>query len=225
MSKRRLLVVDDEVDLCEILRFNLEAEGYHVDTALSAEEALALARSGPAYHLMLLDVMLPRLSGLQLAATLRAEGCTTPIIFLTALGDHDHQMQGFSVGADDYIAKPFATDTLLARIRAVLRRTAIPSLADATDATDAADAGAGHPLVPADCHFASLTRREYLILQLLASHPGRYFSRGEILATVWPGDTLVLPRSVDVHIARLRKKMGPDAHRLVGKTGFGYAFN
>ena len=199
---QRILIVDDEEDLCEILRFNLEAEGYAVDTANSAEQALSILRAPHPVHydLLLLDIMMERMSGIELAEHLRAEGNQAPVIFLTALGDHDAQLRGFSAGADDYIAKPFAFDTVLARVRAVLRRTSQTNLTGPT----------------------TLTRREHLILQLFQQHPGRYFSREEILAAVWPDDTLVGERSVDVHIARLRKKLGPDGNRIVNKTGFGY---
>ena len=193
----RILVVDDEEDLCEILRFNLEAEGFLVDTAHSAEEALALDTR---YDLMLLDIMMERMSGIEMVEHMRAEGDNTPVIFLTALGDHDAQLRGFSVGADDYIAKPFSFDTVLARVKAVLRRTSLASPASSV----------------------SLTRREQLILDLFRQQPGKFFTREEILAAVWPGDTFVGERSVDVHIARLRKKLGPDGNRIVNKTGFGY---
>ncbi len=202
----RILVVDDEQDLCEILRFNLEAEGFAVDTALSAEEALEKVGS---YDLLLLDVMMGGMSGMDLARKLRGQGDQTPVIFLTALGDHDAQLEGFAAGADDYIAKPFAFDAVLARIRAVLRRS--------SQSNQNIQSTPIIPSAPAD-----LTRREYLILQLFEQHPGRYFSREEILAAVWPGDALVGERSVDVHIARLRKKLGADGSRIVNKTGFGY---
>lgn len=194
---QRILIVDDEEDLCEILRFNLEAEGFLVDTAHSAEEALALDTR---YDLMLLDIMMEHMSGIEMVEHMRAEGDNTPVIFLTALGDHDAQLRGFSVGADDYIAKPFSFDTVLARVKAVLRRTSLASPASSV----------------------SLTRREQLILDLFRQQPGKFFTREEILAAVWPGDTFVGERSVDVHIARLRKKLGPDGNRIVNKTGFGY---
>lgn len=197
----RILVVDDEEDLCEILRFNFEAEGYEVDTAHSAEEALALIDNGQRYALLLLDVMMERMSGYELAQTLRARGDNTPIVFLTARDTHDDQLHGFGVGADDYITKPFSFDTVLARVKAVLRRTVASQ--------------------PPTLH-TQLTRREHLILQLLKDNPGRYFSRQEIINAVWPDDTCVTERSVDVHIARLRKKMGHEGSRIVNKTGFGY---
>lgn len=204
MVMKRILVVDDEEDLREILRFNLEAEGFEVETAASAEEALAAFHSPhSAFHLILLDVMMDRMSGFEMTQQLRAEGDNTPIIFLTARDAHDDQLQGFGVGADDYITKPFSFDTVLARVKAVLRRSSSSSLSSSTSLT-------------------SLTRREHLILDLFRQHPGRYFSREEILAAVWPDDTLVGERSVDVHIARLRKKLGSEGQRIVNKTGFGY---
>ena len=195
---QRILIVDDEEDLCEILRFNLEAEGFQVDTAHSAEEALQMLSTH--YDLLLLDIMMERMSGIEMAEQMRAEGNNTPVIFLTALGDHDAQLRGFSVGADDYIAKPFSFDTVLARVKAVLRRTSPAGSASSS----------------------SLTRREHLILELFRQHPGHFFTRQEILDAVWPDDTFVGERSVDVHIARLRKKLGPEGQRIVNKTGFGY---
>ena len=201
---KRILVVDDEEDLREILRFNLEAEGFEVETAASAEEVLSTFHfPHSAFHLILLDVMMDRMSGFEMAQQLRAEGDNTPIIFLTARDAHDDQLQGFGVGADDYITKPFSFDTVLARVKAVLRRSSSSSLSSSTSLT-------------------SLTRREHLILDLFRQHPGRFFTREEILAAVWPDDTLVGERSVDVHIARLRKKLGSEGQRIVNKTGFGY---
>lgn len=201
---QRILVVDDEEDLREILRFNLEAEGFEVETAASAEEALAGFKfqvSG--FSLILLDVMMDKMSGFEMAQRMRGMGDNTPIIFLTARDAHDDQLQGFGVGADDYITKPFSFDTVLARVKAVLRRSSSSSLSSSTSLT-------------------SLTRREHLILDLFRQQPGRFFTREEILAAVWPDDTLVGERSVDVHIARLRKKLGAEGQRIVNKTGFGY---
>ena len=200
----RILVVDDEQDLREILRFNLETEGFVVETAASAEEALAIFNfQFSIFNLILLDVMMDKMSGFEMAQRMREAGDNTPIIFLTARDAHDDQLQGFGVGADDYITKPFSFDTVLARVKAVLRRSSSSSLSSSTSLT-------------------SLTRREHLILDLFRQQPGRFFTREEILAAVWPDDTLVGERSVDVHIARLRKKLGPEGQRIVNKTGFGY---
>ena len=199
----RLLVVDDEQDLCEILRFDLESEGFEVDTASSAEEALGILATG-SYDLYLLDVMMDRISGFDMARQLRDKGDNTPIIFLTARDTHDDQLEGFGVGADDYITKPFAFDTVLARIRAVLRRAE------------------GVKRKPENIKTPSLTKREHLIYQLFTNNPGRYFTREEILHAVWPDDTYVGERSVDVHIARLRKKLGAEGSKILNKSGFGY---
>lgn len=200
----RILVVDDEEDLREILRFNLEAEGFEVETVASAEEALSTLHLSPfTFHLILLDVMMDKMSGFEMAQRMREAGDNTPIIFLTARDAHDDQLQGFGVGADDYITKPFSFDTVLARVKAVLRRSSSSSLSSSTSLT-------------------SLTRREHLILDLFRQQPGRFFTREEILKAVWPDDTLVGERSVDVHIARLRKKLGAEGQRIVNKTGFGY---
>ena len=173
---------------------------FSLTTAASAEEALALVEGGGVYDLMLLDVMMDRMSGFDLARELRGRGVDTPIVFLTALGGHDDQIEGFGTGADDYISKPFAFDTVLARVRAVLRRS--------------------RPAAPADP--AGLTKREHLILQLLRDHKGEFLSRAEIVEAVWPGDTCVGERSVDVHIARLRRKLGDDGPKIINKSGFGY---
>ena len=202
---QRILVVDDEEDLREILRFNLEAEGFEVETAASAEEALEReARDQRSeVSLILLDVMMDRMSGFEMAQRLRESGNQTPIIFLTARDAHDDQLQGFGVGADDYITKPFSFDTVLARVKAVLRRSSQNTLSNQNAPS-------------------TLTKREHLILQLFQEHPGRFFSREEILKAVWPDDAYVGERSVDVHIARLRKKMGSEGQRIVNKTGFGY---
>ena len=199
--------MDDEEDLREILRFNLEAEGFEVETAASAEEVLSTFHFPlSTFHLVLLDVMMDKMSGFEMAQRMREAGDNTPIIFLTARDAHDDQLQGFGVGADDYITKPFSFDTVLARVKAVLRRSSISSITSNTSLTSA----------------TSLTRREHLILDLFRQQPGRFFTREEILAAVWPDDTLVGERSVDVHIARLRKKLGPEGQRIVNKTGFGY---
>ena len=219
----KILVVDDEQDLCEILRFNLQSEGYEVATSNSAEEALEFldSKAGSGTALILLDVMMDRMSGYELAQQLRQRGNNTPIIFLTARDAHDDQLTGFASGGDDYITKPFAFDTVLARIRAVLKRTLTVQqdvLEFGSLLIDMKDAR-----VSLGGQNVELTKREYLILCLLAQHPNNYFSREEIMVQVWPNDTLVNDRSVDVHIARLRKKMGVEGWRLVNRTGFGYA--
>ncbi len=210
----RILVVDDEEDLREILRFNLEAEGFEVETAGSAEEALPKFEIRDAsFDIVLLDVMMDRMSGFEMAQRLRQAGDNTPIIFLTARDSHDDQLKGFGLGADDYITKPFSFDTVLARLKAVHRRSSGEKRQDSAETL---------PLPQLNTPLSPLTRREHLILDLFRKHPGKFFSREDILTAVWPGDTFVGERSVDVHIARLRKKLGPDGQRIVNKTGFGY---
>ena len=196
-----ILVVDDEQDICEILQFNFESEGFEVSTANSAEEALELL---PQVHpdLLLLDVMMDRMSGFEMTQRLRAEGNQVPIIFLTAKTQERDQLDGFEVGADDYITKPFSFSTVLARVKAVLKRTS-PSCQQLQD----------------------LTKKEQQILDLLMRHKGEYVTRDQILDEVWGSDIYVAERSVDVHIARLRKKMGAEGMRIRNKTNFGYRFD
>lgn len=196
-----ILVVDDEQDICEILQFNFESEGFEVSTANSAEEALELL---PQVHpdLLLLDVMMDRMSGLEMAQRLRAESNQVPIIFLTAKTQERDQLDGFEVGADDYITKPFSFSTVLARVKAVLKRTS------------------------SSCQqLQDLTKKEQQILDLLMRHKGEYVTRDQILDEVWGSDIYVAERSVDVHIARLRKKMGAEGMRIRNKTNFGYRFD
>jgi len=201
-NNQLILIVDDEEDLCEILRFNFEAEGFKAETAPSAEIALEMMNDKH-YDIILLDVMMEQMSGYEMVRQMRLSGDNTPVIFLTARNSHDDQLQGFNNGADDYITKPFSFDTVLARVKAVLRRSS------------------NHHLITSDSAFG-LTKREYLIYQLLADNPGQYFSREAILKAVWPDDTLVGERSVDVHITRLRKKLADTGIKIVNKTGFGY---
>ena len=218
----KILVVDDEPDLREILQINLENAGYEVDTAESAEEALRLLT--PAHRLVLLDVMLGGMSGFQLAEHLRKVlRNPIPIIFLTAKDTERDMLTGFSAGGDDYMAKPFSLHELLARVKAVVRRT--------QGETERALLQAGSltidfekKLVLAAGEALKLSPKEFGILSLLARHPGRVFSREEILAEVWHGETYVLDRTVDVHIARIRRKLGTEAVRLTNRQGYGYCF-
>lgn len=211
----RILVVDDEPDLCEILCFNLESEGYKTDRAYSAEEALSLiASAGQTYYLILLDVMMESMSGFEMARRLRAQGDNTPIIFITAKTLESDQLEGFASGADDYIAKPFSFPTVLARVRAVLKRS--------VNGTTGLHIDPIRKTVSVDGAPVSLTKKEYMILSLLMSHKDQHFTRQEILDQVWDDDTYVSERSVDVHIARLRKKLGKEGDKIVNHSGFGY---
>ncbi len=218
----KILIVDDEPDLREILQCNLENAGYEVDTAESAEEALHLLNAE--HHLILLDVMLGGMSGFKMAEKLRKElKNQTPIIFLTAKDTENDMLTGFSAGGDDYIAKPFSLHEVLARIKAILRRTQTapenPVLKVAGLTIDYTK-----KLVESNGKEVRLSPKEFGILSMLAKQPGRVFSREEILAEVWHGDCYVLDRTVDVHIARVRRKLEENAYHLTNRQGYGYCF-
>ena len=221
MSKR-ILIVDDEPDLRDILQCNLEAAGYEVDTAASAEEALTLMSGNP--DLLLLDVMMGGMSGFALAKLLREEqGIKVPIIFLTAKDTEDDLLQGFSVGADDYISKPFSLQEVLARVKAVLRRSAKEENSEKSDAEELQLISARKVVCVGGAEIP-LSKKEFGILQMLAQNPGRIFSREEILTEVWQNESYVLDRTVDVHIAHVRKKLGEMGNRIVNRQGHGYCF-
>ena len=213
----RLLIVDDEMDLCEILRFNFESEGYEVDTANSGEEALAMV--GSQHDLMLLDVMMDRMSGFDVAKKLRSEGNNIPIIFLTARTAEEDQLEGFDMGADDYITKPFSAATVLARVKAVLKRSG-----KSDDDNVPLRLDESQHIVYIEGQSVLLTKKEFLILKMLLDGIGHYFTREQILNHVWDDDTCVTDRSVDVHIARLRKKLGMVGSQIVNRSGLGYTF-
>lgn len=223
----RILVVDDEPDLCEILCFNLESEGFETERAYSAEAALALMGQGRRFDLILLDVMMEQVSGYDMARQLRERGDNTPIIFLTARDAEVDQLEGFSAGADDYITKPFSFPTVLARIRAVLKRTASSEGQPENEQVihcGSIEVDLQRKAVSVDGQPIALTRKEFLILVLLMQHPGEHFHRQQIIEKVWDDDAYVGDRSVDVHIARLRKKLGRLADSIVNHSGFGYTF-
>lgn len=223
----RILVVDDEQDLCEILKFNLETEGYTVDTANSAEEALTLDLSS--YHLLLLDVMMGEMSGFALARKLKKEDATKdiPVIFLTARDTENDTVTGFNLGADDYIAKPFSIREVAVRVRAVLRRTAkaTESAAQPTANYQGLTLNLDTKTVSVDGSDVPFTRTEFDLLRVLMDHRGRVFSRQELIDMVWPKDVFVLDRTVDVNITRLRKKIGSYAQCIATRQGFGYYFD
>ena len=224
MSEYKILVVDDEPDLREILQCNFENAGYHVDTAASAEEALELLTDQ--HDLLLLDVMLGGMSGYQLASVLRKErNNNIPIIFLTAKDTEVDMLTGFSAGGDDYISKPFSLQEVLARIKAVLRRSA-PKAAGVPSqiSLGAVLVDVEKKRVVVDGAELRLSKKEFGILKMLMTHPGRLFSREEILTEVRQGESCVLDRTVDVHIARIRRKLGKESTRLTNRQGYGYCF-
>lgn len=224
----RILVVDDEQDLCEILKFNLETEGYQVETANSAEEALE--KDIASYNLLLLDVMMGGMSGFQLAKQLKNSEVTAhiPIIFLTARDTENDTVTGFNLGADDYISKPFSIREVMVRVRAVLRRTA-SRLEGAEEPAVISYQGLLLNLdkksVSVDGEDVPFTKTEFELLRLLLEERGRVFSRQELIDRVWPKDVLVLDRTVDVNITRMRKKIGKFAKCVVTRLGFGYYFD
>lgn len=226
MPAIKILAVDDEEDLCEILKFNLEIEGYEVDTAFSAEEALKLDLTQ--YSLLLLDVMMGEISGFKMASILRKEEKTSniPIIFLTAKDTENDMLTGFNLGADDYISKPFSIRQVIARVKAVLRRTAESNERKTSDVLTYGTLELDTKRIKAsiDGQEIPLTKKEFEILKLLLENRGNVFSREEILSRIWKDEAYVLDRTIDVNITRLRKKISPYGKNIVTRLGFGYCF-
>jgi two-component system, OmpR family, alkaline phosphatase synthesis response regulator PhoP len=227
MSKYRILVVDDEEDLCEILQFNLETEGYRVDVAYSAEEALL--KNLTDYNLLLLDVMMGEISGFKMARMLRDNPKTEkiPVIFLTAKDTENDKLTGFNIGADDYISKPFSIREVLARVKAVLRRF------DTTKTNDTEVQVLSYEKLEIHLHNKKVllnavevpfTKKEFEILRLFLENKNRVFSREEMLSRVWSDEVIVLDRTIDVNITRLRKKIGEYGKNIVTRLGYGYCF-
>ena len=226
-KKYRILVVDDEQDLCEILKFNLETEGYQVETVNSAEEALTMDIAG--FDLLLLDVMMGGMSGFSMAKTIKKELATAniPIIFLTARDTENDTVTGFNIGADDYISKPFSIREVMVRVRAVLRRTADDNAPTEQQFIryQGLEMNLSKKTVAIDGEDIPFTKTEFELLQLLLEERGRVFSRQELIDRIWPKDVLVLDRTVDVNITRLRKKIGRFSKCIVTRLGFGYYFD
>lgn len=229
----RILVVDDELDICEILQYNLETEGYEVATANSAEEALQLPLQD--FSLILLDVMMGEMSGFQMARKMKENPSTAqiPIIFITALEGEDNLVKGLNIGADDYIAKPLSMKEVKARVKAVLRRSAQTAAPQGEVPVATSDNIICYEGITLDLNAKTatvdgqellLTKLEYEMLSLLLQHPGKVFSREDILAHCWPQDVYVLDRTVDVNITRLRKKIGRYGKQIKTRVGYGYYF-
>ena len=247
MAKQRILIVDDEEDICMILSYSLQKAGYETLVAHSAEEALELLQSPIAHtpspiDLILLDIMMGEMSGLEMAEKLRSDigyresGIgIPPIIFLTALSDEDTVLQGFQLGADDYISKPFRIAEVLARVAAVLRRTETKRLlgdeAMRREGDDNCIVFEGIVVNKADMSLkvdgetVVMTRKEIELLCYLLTHRGQILSREHLLKNVWDSNGFVLERTVDVHITHLRKKLGQYGKRIVTKSGYGYLFS
>lgn len=219
----KILVVDDEKDLCEILQFNLASEGFEIEVAYSAEEALN--KSVERFDLLLLDVMMGGMSGFKLADKIRKDlGLSVPIIFLTARETENDLLTGFNVGADDYLSKPFSIKELVARIKAVLRRGKGLEIKPKVLTIDTMELDLNRKSVTIGEEQVMLTRKEFEILTMLVSHKGKYLSRQEILDRIWSDDVIVTERNVDVNIARLRKKIGDYGNCIKGRSGYGYCF-
>ncbi|WP_294721407.1 response regulator transcription factor [Prevotella sp.] len=225
--KSNILVVDDEQDLCEILKFNLETEGYNVDMANSAEEALDMGIEK--YDLLLLDVMMGGMSGFALAKRLKENPLSAhiPIIFLTAKDTENDTVTGFNLGADDYISKPFSLREVMVRVRAVLRRTKEKDDMPHSNIINyqGLELNLDKKTVSIDGEDIPFTKTEFEILHLLLDERGKVFSRQELIDRIWPKDVLVLDRTVDVNITRLRKKIGRFSKCIVTRLGFGYYFD
>lgn len=225
-EKERILLVDDDKSISEILDFNLRNEGFKVTTAYSAEEALSLDLKQ--FNLLLLDVMMGGISGYKLAEKLRTDEISIPIIFLTAKDTENDMLTGFSVGGDDYISKPFSIKEVIARIKAVLKRSnsTFPSQSSSKSIE------IGTLLIDLELKEVhlnnikiTLTKTELELLMLLAQNPDSLFSRQRIIDNIWSETPCITERTVDVHIARLRKKLGKHKDMIVNRAGYGYYFN
>ena len=222
--EKKILIVDDEAGIREILQFNLENAGFVIDCASSAEEALEIL--GQEHCMILLDVMMSGMSGFQMAEVLRKEkNNQIPIIFLTAKTDQNDLLTGFSAGGDDYIPKPFSINEVIARVKAVLKRTERTVESNDFIEVGAVRIDAVRKIVYVEGEPVTFSKKEFEVLNLLASHPGEIYSREDIINELWKDAPYVLDRTVDVHIARIRSKLGTCKNYIVNRTGFGYIFN
>ena len=230
MAADKILIVDDEETLCEVLKPNLEIEGYDVDVAFSAEEALQLDLKG--YSLILLDIMMGEISGIKMARMLKADPATAniPIIFCTAKDSEDDMVMGLNLGADDYITKPYTLRNVIARVKSVLRRAsvskseAVPSSVNSVLEVEGLKLDMEFKKCTVDGTEVKLTRKEFELLAYLIQHRGKICSREQILSRVWSDEVIVLDRTIDVNITRLRSKIGPYGSYIVTRSGFGYGF-
>lgn len=229
METNRILIVDDEETLCEVLKLNLENEGYDVDIAFSAEQAMEYDLTQ--YNLVLLDIMMGEISGIKMAKQMKANLSTAhiPIIFCTARDTEDDMVMGLNIGADDYITKPYTVRNVIARVRSVLRRTSAHKPAMATNKPSVLQVeGLKLDLEFKRCTVdgaeVKLTRKEFELLAYLMAHRGKICSREQILSRVWSNEVVVLDRTIDVNITRVRTKIGPYGAYIVTRTGFGYGF-
>ena len=230
MAIERILIVDDEETLCEVLKINLENEGYDVDTALSAEEALLLDLKK--YSLILLDVMMGEISGIKMAKMLKTDVATAdiPIIFCTARDTEDDMVMGLNLGADDYIMKPYTIRNVIARVKSVMRRTTGIKINTVINEKPNVLKVEGLHLdlefkrCTVDVEEVKLASKEFELLLYLIMHRGKICSREQILSRIWSDEVVVLDRTIDVNITRLRSKIGKYGSYIVTRSGFGYGF-
>ena len=229
MAIERILIVDDEETLCEVLKLNLENEGYDVDIAFSAEQALTLDLKS--YSLILLDIMMGEISGIKMAKMLKANVATAdiPIIFCTARDTEDDMVMGLNLGADDYITKPYTVRNVIARVKSVLRRTNHKGMNIAVDKpnmlqVEGLQLDLEFKRFLVDGEEVKLTKKEFELLAYLISHRGKICSREQILNRVWSDEVVVLDRTIDVNITRVRSKIGAYGSYIVTRSGFGYGF-
>lgn len=220
----RILVVEDDKTLCETLQFNLELEGYSADTAYCAEEALKLDLSR--YDLVLLDVMMGEINGFKMAKLMKENPATAeiPIIFCTAKDSEDDMVAGLTLGADDYIFKPYTLRNVLARVKTVLRRTSSKGTASKTIKFEGIELDLDVKRCFIDGAEVKLVKKEFEILRFLLENRGKIFSREEILKRVWEDDVIVNDRTVDVNITRIRQKIAPYGDHIITRSGYGYGF-
>ena len=226
MNEYKILVVDDEEDICEILQFNLQLEGFKVDVAHSAEEAMTLKLKE--YNLILLDVMVGKMSGFRMMQLMRQNDYTAhiPIIFITARDTENDVVTGFNLGADDYISKPFSIKEVVLRVKAVARRTLEVNTPSKINSVwvDGLELNIDNKSVTVDNENVPFTKKEFELLLVLMQNPNKVLSREDLLKMVWSDDVCVVPRTVDVNITRIRKKIGKYGARIVARQGFGYSF-
>lgn len=224
MKQKKILVVDDEQDLCEILLYNLRAAGFEAEAAYSGE--MAMEKDPRQYDLLILDVMMPGMSGFDLAERLRNEPATSklPIIFLTAKDTEDDTLQGFGLGADDYVTKPFSVREVVARVKAVLARSQSDKKVESTLSFEGLVLDLNKKTTTVDGESVNLTKTEFELLGLFLRHRGQVFSRQQIFDAVWPENVIVSDRTVDVNITRMRKKIGKYGSFIISRQGFGYVF-
>ncbi|MBR4978688.1 MAG: response regulator transcription factor [Bacteroidales bacterium] len=226
MTTERILVVDDEETLCEVLKLNLENEGFDVDTASSAEEALKLDLRR--YSIILLDIMMGEMSGIRFAKIIKSdvETADIPIIFCTARDTEDDMVLGLNLGADDYIMKPYTVRNVIARVKTVLRRTSGHKSVEKSNTlvVDTLKLDLDLKICTVDGKEIKLTKKEFELLAFLIAHRGKICSREQLLANVWSDEVIVLDRTIDVNITRIRQKIGEYGSYIVTRAGFGYGF-